>query len=230
MLDRPPLTWRRGTVWLVLVLVTGLPILTGAWHQSQQGWYPESDNATIALLSGDTFSRHPPLLGMISTGGAALKNPELHHPGPLELYILAPLAALTKNPGAGATVTVVLLNMASLAALAVALRAIGGRRLVAGAFLAGALALWGLGSDVPVSVWNPYVVAVPFAAFFGLVVATVSVRRSMLPWALAVGSFVAQTHLSYVGVVGLLMAWAVGASAWQMVQVEPGTARRRAER
>lgn len=230
MPDRRSTTWRRGAAWAILVILTGLPILTGVWHQARVGWYPESDNATIALLSGDTFSRHPPLLGMISTGGTALENPELHHPGPLELYLLAPLSWVTKNPGAGATVTVALLNLASLAVLALAVRAIGGKCLAAGALVAGALALWGLGSDVPVSVWNPYVVALPFASFFALVVATVSVRRSMLPWALVVGSFVAQTHLSYVGTVGLLMGWALGATAWHMVRDRSDPTVRRADR
>ncbi len=194
--------------WWLLAAVAALPIAAAGLHSLRSGWYPESDDATITLLAGDTFSAHPPTLGMVSTGGATLEDPELHHPGPLEMYLLAP-ARTVLGPAFGNTLTVVLVNLAAMVGLGLALRSVGGDRLGTGGLLAGALTLWGLGGEVPGSVWNPYVVALPFACFVGLVIAVCAGRRRALPWALGVGTFVAQTHLSYVGLVGLLAAVAL---------------------
>lgn len=211
--------------WWGLALVAALPILSSAWYGHRAGWYPESDDATITMLAGDTFSSHPPLVGMVSTGGAGLDDPELHHPGAIEMYLLAPLGRVLPSPAVGNAVTVVALNAAALVGVGLALRSIGGDRLGAAGLFAGALALWGLGGEVPGSVWNPYVVALPFACFVALVVAVAAGRRAALPWALGVGSFVAQTHLSYVGLVGLLGLATVGAAVVR--RREPGPSWRR---
>ena len=73
------------------------------------------------------------------------------------------------------------LVMGALAGLAWALRRLGGPWLAGAGLVAAGLALWGLGGDVPASVWNPFIVALPFAAFLALAVATVATRRAGLP-------------------------------------------------
>lgn len=209
---------RRRTRWVLGALVLALvaaPVLSAGWSRERQDWYPEGDDATIVLLSRDTFSAHPPQLGMISTGGAGLDDPELHHPGPLELYLLAPFARVGDSPVPGVTVATTAVNVGALAGLAWALRRLGGPWLAGAGLVAAGLALWGLGGDVPASVWNPFIVALPFAAFLALAVATVATRRALLPWTLAVGSFVMQTHLSYVGMVGLVCGWVIAAVGWR---------------
>lgn len=207
------------------MVLVALPVLGGVVQHRSEGWYPESDDATIVLLAGDTFSADPPLVGMISTGGASLSDPELHHPGPLELYLLAPLTHLGLGPAAGAVVTAALVSLASIAAMVAGLAALGGRRLAAAGTVAAALLLWGMGGDAPVSVWNPYVVALPFACFL-VHAALASAGRS---WALvgvvAFGSFVAQTHLSYAGLVGLVVAWVVVVTAWRSFRRRPSDLR-----
>jgi hypothetical protein len=207
--------WIRWSIGLLLLAVVAAPVLSAGWSRERERWYPEGDDATIVLLSLDTFSAHPPLLGMISTGGAELDDPELHHPGPLEQYLLSPFAVAGEAPVPGVTVATVAVNVAALAGLAWALRRLGGAWLAGAGLVAAGFALWGLGGDVPASVWNPFIVALPFAAFLALAVTAVASRPMLLPWTLAVGSFVMQTHLSYVGMVGLLSVWTVGAVGWR---------------
>jgi hypothetical protein len=207
--------WIRWAIGLLLLAVVASPVVSAGWSREHQDAHPEGDDATIVLLGLDTFSAHPPLLGMISTGGAALDDPELHHPGPLEMYLLSPFATAGGAPVPGVTVATVAVNVAALAGLAWALRLLDGAWLAGVGLVAAGFALWGLGGDVPASVWNPFIVALPFAAFLALAVTTVAARPMLLPWTLGVGSFVMQTHLSYVGMVGLLSIWTVGAVGWR---------------
>ncbi|MEZ5178397.1 MAG: hypothetical protein R2746_08955 [Acidimicrobiales bacterium] len=206
----------RAAIGAALLLLVAAPIVSAGWSRERQRWYPEGDDATIVLLSRDTFSSHPPLLGMISTGGASLDDPELHHPGPLELYLLSPFAHVGRQPVPGVTVAAVAVGVVALGALGWALLRLGGPGLAGAGLVAAGLVLWGLGGDVPASVWNPFVVAVPFAAFLALAVAAAGRRPGLLPWMLAAASFVMQTHLSYVGQVGLVSAWVLAVVAWRL--------------
>lgn len=203
------LTW-CGVLLLVLV-----PVIAGLLDHQRKEWHPEGDDATIVLLAGDTFRGHPPLVGMISTGGESLSDPELHHPGPLELYVLAPLTSSGLGPATGAVLTAALMAAASILAMLTGLWALGGTRLAFAGAVGVGLLLWGVGTDVPVSVWNPYVVVLPFAAFLVHAVLAATDR----PWALVavvvLGSFVAQTHLSYTGLVGVVVAWVAVLAAWR---------------
>lgn len=208
---RRPVVWW----WWALVALTVVPILVAGVQRERRHWYPESDDATIVLLSHDTFSSHPPLLGMVSTGGAGLDDPELHHPGPLELYLLAPFTAVL-GTAPGSTVGAVAVGVAAVVGFGLALRALGGRGLSAAGLIGIGLVLWGLGWDVPGSVWNPSIVALPFACFLALAVATAAARPWLLPWTLAVASFVMQTHLSYVGMTGLICIWVLVAIGWRL--------------
>lgn len=216
---------RKLLTWCALLALTVLPVATGLVHHLRSGWYPESDDATIVLLSGDTFSTDPPLVGMISTGGAHLDDPELHHPGPLELYLLAPLTTFGPGPATGALVTAALVAVGSVAALAWALHALGGRALAAAGLGAAALVLWGMGGDAPVSVWNPYVVVLPFAAFLACATAAAAGRSWSLVGVVVTGSLVAQTHLSYVGLVGAVTAWVLAAAIWRATRARPADLR-----
>ncbi|NLD77271.1 MAG: hypothetical protein GX643_11455 [Acidimicrobiales bacterium] len=208
---------RKVLPWSLLLLVTILPVVGGLVQRQRDGWYPESDDATIVLLADDTLRGDPPLVGMISTGGAHLSDPELHHPGPLELYLVSPVTTLL-GPDLGAGLAATLIATGSVAALVAGLYAIGGRGLATGGFVTAALILWGIGGDAPTSVWNPYVVLMPFASFLVLSAAAVAGRRWALAGAVAFGSFVAQTHLSYAGLVGLVVIWLAGTTAWSLLR------------
>ncbi|MCB0976284.1 MAG: hypothetical protein KDB02_02385 [Acidimicrobiales bacterium] len=227
MPSRPISARRMPTVWWWLLLViTVLPIVASAAQRSSDGWYPESDDATIVLLSRDVFSRHVPLVGMVSTGGDGLSNPELHHPGPLEFYGLAPFARSPGGPVPAVTVAVSLLAILAVATVGLAFHDLGGPSAGLLGLLAAGLAVWGLGGDVTSSVWNPDVVALPFAATI-VTSCLVSVRRHRwLPVLCAWASFVAQTHLSYVGLIGLLMVWSVAVTGRDIWRQQDPDARR----
>ncbi|MBX3313441.1 MAG: hypothetical protein KF906_03895 [Actinobacteria bacterium] len=209
-----------GRWWWVLLALTVLPIIGSGIQRTADGWYPESDDATITLLGGDVFSSDVPLVGMISTGGDGLDDPELHHPGPLELYMLAPFVALPGSPVPATTVAVVLLAVLAVAVVGLALRRVGGELAGVLGLVAAGFAVWGVGGDVPASVWNPDVVALPFAALVASTAAVAAGHRRWLIVQLVLASFVAQTHLSYVGLVGVLVLWSLAVTARDLVRSE----------
>jgi hypothetical protein len=51
------------------------------------GWRPVGDSAAIAARAYETFTSHPPLVGMVSTGGAP--GHTIYDPGPLLFWLLA---------------------------------------------------------------------------------------------------------------------------------------------
>jgi hypothetical protein len=206
--------WPGAWWWLVLAVVV-LPMIGSGIQRTTDGWYPESDDATITLLARDTFGGPIPLVGMVSTGGEGLDDPELHHPGPLELYVLAPFAHVPGGP-VPTTVAVVLVNLLATATTGLAFRRLGGDAAGILGLLAVGLATWGVGGDVPASVWNPDVVVLPFAALVAASAVVASGGHRWLPVQVALASFVAQTHLSYVGLVAVLVAWAVAVTAWDL--------------
>jgi len=204
---------RRTLIWTALAVLAALPVGTAWFHQLRAGWFPESDDATIVMLAGDSMTTDPPLVGMISTAGAHLEDPELHHPGPIEFYLLAPLSKV--SPAAGSTLTAALVSVASIGTLTWVLYLMGGSSLAGVGLVGSALILWGVGADTPVSVWNPHVVVMPFAVFLVGAVAVSAGRNAALPVMVAAGSLVAQTHLSYVGLVGAVAAWVAVVVAWR---------------
>jgi hypothetical protein len=169
---------------------------------------PWGDQAIIQVDTARAASLHQ-LLGPYSRFGWS-------HPGPAWFYLLAlPYRALGSTPAALAVASV--LVTAAFAALAVVLaHRVGGRwagRLVATA-LAAEFAL--AGPAVWALVWNPVAIVVPASAFLiagaGLTVG----RWWMLPWLVAIGSFLVQTDVStglFVAVVGVGTLAAALASA-----------------
>lgn len=200
--------------WWLLVAIVALPVVGAGWQRHHDEWFPESDDATIVLLSHDTFTRRPPLVGMRATASEHLQHPELHHPGPLEMYGLAPFTHLGSVSTTATTVAVVVFNSVVMAGFGLAFRRLGGDVAGAVGLLSAGLVLWTIGADAPASVWNPYVAVLPFALLLVLAATTAAGHRWLLPWVLAVGSFVVQAHLGYVGLGGLVMAWAVGTVLW----------------
>ena len=207
-------TGRPSWWWWLLLAVVVLPVLGAGWQRHHDGWFPEGDDATIVLLSHDTFSRHPTLVGMRASAPPTLDDPHLYHPGPLEMYGLAPFTHLGSASTAATTLAVVVFNAIVVAGFGLTLRRLGGDALGAAGLLAAGLVVWSMGGDAPASVWNPYVAALPFVLLLVLAAATASGHRRLLPWVLAVGSFVIQAHLGYVGLAGSVMVWAVATVAW----------------
>jgi hypothetical protein len=180
-------------------------------------WVPVADNAAIAFHTQDVFSRHVPLLGMPSTLGVYAQGHPASHPGPLEFFALAgPYAIFGRSP-LGLLIGAALVNIASIAVIAWAAQRIGGTRLVTVAMLAVTVLVWAVGNSVR-EVWNPHIALLPFAAFLVLSATVASGRLTALPLALLFGSFALQAHLSYIGLVGLVLVWVLASATWNAVR------------
>jgi hypothetical protein len=70
----------HGTVWVAVLVPTAVVL--------SKGWVAIGDDAAIAIRSFQTFSVHPPLVGMYSTAGSGPGH-YLYDPGPLLFWLLA---------------------------------------------------------------------------------------------------------------------------------------------
>ncbi|MBA3303314.1 MAG: hypothetical protein H0U26_05510, partial [Acidimicrobiia bacterium] len=189
--------------WTALVAAL-LPIAVATVRALGRGWLPIGDNAIFAIRARDVLSFDPPLLGTwtsasLSTGGA------LNNPGPL-LFDL--LAVPTATADGGIAVGVALLN--GLAVIGIVLFAArrGGVLAAAGAAATAAALCWAMGSELLFDPWQPHSLLLPFLLLLVLVWSTTCGDLVALPLALAVASFVLQTHLTYAVLMPVLVTWA----------------------
>ena len=140
----------------------------------------------------------------------------VNNPGPLYFDAVAPAVKLL-GPWVGAAIGVALVNMA-----ASSLAVVVGRRLHGAASMIGVAVgvvglQWALGSELLFEIWQPNALVLPFFAFLVLVAALATGDVVMAPWVVGVGSFVVQTHMSHVVLVGALTAGA-GFVCWWTVR------------
>ena len=148
---------------------------------------PESDIAVIDIQVLNVI-HGTQAIGLYSRFG-------WNHPGPLYFQILAPLYWATGYRHLAVVATVLVINLGSLAALALVLRRARAEpgTLLAAAALVG-VALVRLDGLLP-SVWNPHVILLPFMLLMTTAAATISGAVGLLPAVVAIASFVAQTHI-----------------------------------
>lgn len=121
----------RPLRWLALAgLALGAmtPVLASAVHVGR-GWAPVSDTAIVATRARDVFTAQTPLLGQPSTAGIDVGE-DVHHPGPLEFWVIA-IAQRIHDAPAASLVAVVLVNVAAIAAAVGVAATIGGWPLAA---------------------------------------------------------------------------------------------------
>jgi hypothetical protein len=181
----------RGMFVGVVILVL-LPLVVALISLLGTHWHAASDDALELLRIRDVLGRHTPLTGVQSRFG-------WNHPGPLLFWVLAPFERAFGETGV--LFGVGLLNCVALfAALFVAWRR-GGIAFVVILSIALLLLLRALGSTVLIDPWNPWVAALPFLAYVLLAWSVAERDWVALPLAVAVGSFLVQTHVGYAPIV-----------------------------
>lgn len=188
----------RSAALALLAAVAGTWSIGWSVLTAPPAWVPASDTAIMVLRSLDTFTRHTPLLGMPTTLSAAAGT-QLHHPGPLELWLLA-LPSSLPAPLAPLAAIALVNATAAIGIVWWARRSFG---VVMGLVVGVALgaSTWPLRGDVLADPYNPYAALLPFAAFLVAVVAVLERRRWAAPLAVVAGTYAAQSHLALFGLV-----------------------------
>ena len=206
---------------LLVIAVTSWPMLKAGLAALDEQWRPTGDWAVLNLRVEDV-GRLTPFVGPYSRFG-------WNHPGPLLYWVLAvPYHLLGGRPVALLAATG-LVNAAAVAAtLAVAWRRGGLPLLVASGAAIGLLSQ-AIGPALLRDPWNPYVTILPLALFAFLAWSVAEGDQWMWPAAIAVGSFLVQSHVGYAVMVGAV-GGAAAFIAWRRrgtVPLLPSTRRSR---
>lgn len=191
--------------------VTAVPILLilALSIRAAPDWMPTTDWALIELRVRDV-GRSLPLLGVPSAVG-------FHHPGPMMYLLLAPVYWLLGSDPSALLVSAAALNCVAIGGSAWVAWRRGGLWLTVWVV---ALMVTLAGSAAPgflFDPWNPWLALLPFVWLILLVWSVVEDDLWLAPVAIAVGSFVTQTHVGYavpVLALGLVIA---AVSVWRLV-------------
>ncbi|HEY6319361.1 MAG TPA: hypothetical protein VI462_15935 [Acidimicrobiia bacterium] len=206
--SRPSLSSFAGRLYLASIGFALLPVVVAVGRAVVNGWTPLSDDALFAVRARDVFSYHNfPLVGLDSST-SLVAGTELHHPGPLQLDLLA-LPVRIFGGSAGLAVGVAIINVAAIVGIAVFAYRRGGALTGTLAMLLTAGLCWTMGSEALFEPWQPVAVLLPFLCFVVLAWSVSCGDLVALPVAALAGSFVLETHVSYVLLVPILAIWAL---------------------
>ncbi len=197
------------------------PIAVSLIRVLRDGWYPIGDNAYFSLRARDVLTAHHPLLGTWTSASLSVGQ-DMNNPGPLHWDLLALPAKIA--PVAGIAVGTAVLNVVCIVAMAVMAHRRGGTARAVGVLAAAAALGWTMGTDLVVDPWQPHALLFPFLLFLVLVWSLVEGDLLALPVAVAVGSLLVQTHLSYavlVPALGGLGVAAIAVRAWGTRRTAP---------
>jgi hypothetical protein len=202
----PPRPARRSLetrLFVASVIAAVVPVATAAGRAIANGWIPVGDNAFFPTRARDVFTiDHLPLLGVWASASQTAGF-DFNHPGPL-LFDLGALPVRLFGGDAGTVVTIALINGLSIVGIAAFAYRRGGALVGTLATAATATLCWAMGSEVLFEPWNPHSVLLPFLLFLVLVWSVSSGDLLALPFSVAVGSLVAESHLSYAVLVPVL--------------------------
>jgi hypothetical protein len=204
------------------VMAAILPVIVATVRAISGDWRAIGDNAYFSIRAADVLTEHHPLLGSWTSASIAI-GLEVNNAGPLLFDVLA-IPVRIGGPDAGLAVGVALINIASILGIAVIARRQAGATAVVVAMAAATGLGWALGSELLFEPWQPHSLIFPFLCFLFMVWALVAGDLVMLPWAVGLGSYVAQTHVGYALLVLTLGAAAVaaaGARVWRSRRLDP---------
>jgi hypothetical protein len=177
-------------------------------HGVAVGWFPLGDDAVIATRAFDVPTTHTPLLGQFSASSGILGNGPQSSLGPMLYWLLAIPARLHGPPALVATVG--LLATASIVCCVILARRRGGYAFMLATAIGIAIAARSITPESLSDVWNPAVALFPLLLLMFVSWSVASGEARLLPVAVAVASFVAQCHLTYVLPALVMLAIALG--------------------
>jgi hypothetical protein len=196
------------TAWLaagLLLLVGGVPLVVALIALRDPRWYPALDYAMIELRVRDVATSDAPMVGL--AGRIHGYGQQGSHPGPVSFWVLWPAYKLFGSSGWALQAATAAVNLVALgAALWIAQRR-GGRGVLLGVAAALSLLVFGYGIDRVTEPWNPYMPMLWWVVFLLAVWSVVCDDLAPLPVAAFAGSFCAQTHVPYIGLVGGLLVF-----------------------
>lgn len=197
-----------GRGWLVvglLFVVGGVPLTVALIAMRDPRWYPSLDYAMTELRVRDVATSDAPMVGL--AGRIHGHGQQGSHPGPASFWVLWPAYKLLGSSGWALLVSTAAINLVAFgAALWIALRR-GGRGILLGAAAALSLLMLGYGIDRLTEPWNPYMPMLWWVVFLLAVWSVLCDDLVLLPVAVFAGSFCAQTHVSYIGLVGGMLVF-----------------------
>ena len=211
---RLPTGDRSRALWIGagLLALLALPLIVALAVLAQKRWYPILDLAMTELRVRDVSSSHPPLIGLVGRIGPLGRQGS--HPGPISFWALWPVYRLFGASSWAMQVSTVALHLLAMGtALWIAFRRAGVRLMIAVAAVLAVLT-HAYGALTLTQPWNPYLPLLAFIVFLLALWSVIADDLPMLPVAVVAGSFCAQTHVPYLGLVGGLGALTVALASW----------------
>lgn len=188
--------------------VVGAPAIVAVVSLFGQRWYPTGDVSHTELMLR-SIPRNFPLIGVAARVGDDLNN-QGSTPGASMAYILYPIYAIFGRSSTGMVVAVLTAHLVAIGSSLYIAARLGGRWAAWSLALVMALVVRSLAPRFFLEPWNVWVPLFAFGAFLLLIWGVALGRHGYLPIAVAVGVHCLQTHISYVPVIGGLVALAVG--------------------
>jgi hypothetical protein len=182
---------RRDRRWAVLLVVlTVVPLIVSAfylWFAVGKDYLPTVDWALFELGTRDAL-HHGVFVGPYSRFG-------WNHPGPLLFYVLSGPYALLGDQSISMHITALLVNAVTLVLVGWVAWRRGRLATVVVVLVPVALLTHALGADVLRNPWNPYLPVLPLLLLLLLAWSVAVGDLWMAPLAIAVASFVIQSHV-----------------------------------
>lgn len=204
-------------------LVTApLVVALVAFHRPE--WHPLTDLAQTEMRVRDVGTADSPLVGLAGRIGPWTDPGS--HPGPLSFWAMAPVHRLLGGTALAFSAAGLVLHLVAFALVLRIAHRRGGIPLMAGVAAACALLVRAYGAVVFLEPWNPFLPVVWWLAFV-LAAWSVVEDGSHLVVAVVAGSFCAQTHLPYLGTVGVGIGALIAVCGYRIVTGSPEERRRR---
>ncbi len=210
----------RWWSWRILAVMSSAVIALSAIRGVRNGYQVIGDNALIELRGRDVLTGDHPFLGTWSSASVS-SVVDVNHPGPLLFDLVAGPVRLFGG-AAGIAIAIALLNIAVVWCVGFVANRVGGATAALAAQVVTAGLVWTLGSELLYDPWQPNVLVLPFWLLLVTVWAVVADQVTLLPLAVIVGSFVMQTHLGYLFLVPILLAFALGVIVLHRRKLGPG--------